>query len=140
MRFIGRSPRRLLYSGSLQTGALLEKRVDYLRATRVLGMSWLMLILAAPVSLVRYLMWREPTVTWEMLEQNRRDEIQVKCMLESTRATCESCLDAYVYSMMQEQVRELEERHVFILTERQRLNARALQQGLTTDAAIMTHC
>ena len=130
----------MLYSGSLQTGALLDKDVDYLRARRVLGMSWLMMILAAPLSLARYLLCREPEVTWEMLEQNRREEIQVKCMLESTRITCESCLDAYVYSMMQEQVRELEERHAFIITERQRMNARALQQGLTMDSAIITHC
>jgi hypothetical protein len=98
------------------------------------------MIFSGPVNLLKYLLWREPAVTWDMLEQNRCDEVQVKCMLESTRVACDTCLDAYAYSMLQEQVRDLEERHACIITDRRRLNEKALQQGLTTDAPMVTQC
>jgi hypothetical protein len=103
-------------------------------------MSWIKMIFSGPVNLIKFLLWREPAVTWEMLEHNRCDELQVKCMLQSTRAACDSCLDAYAYSMLQEQIRDLEERHACIIAERRRLNEKALQQGLTTDAPMVTQC
>jgi len=98
-------------------------------------MSWLIMLLSAPVRL--FMAWRDPPVTWEQIDHMRCDEIQVKRMLQSTRATADACIDAYSYSMLQEQVSDLDERHKFITIEIRRLLNLAAHQGLITDRITM---
>ena len=90
-----------------------------------------MSLLSAPVRL--FMAWRDPPVTWEQIERMRCDEIQVKRMLQSTRTSADACLDAYSYSMLQEQISDLDERHIFINAEIRRLYDVASRQGLVKD-------
>jgi hypothetical protein len=103
-------------------------------------MSWIKMMFVGPANLLRYFFFSEPRVTWEMIEHNRCEEIQVKCMLQSTRDACNTCLDAYAYAMLQEQVVDLDERYKGIIVDRNRLNARALKEGLMLDKYSSMHC
>ena len=103
-------------------------------------MSWINMIMAAPVRFIKRMLWREPVLTFQDLEQNQCDEIQVKRMLQSSRAQCDACLDSYTYAVLQEQVDDLEQRHKCIMADRKRLNNVAVQQGLIIDRTPNTAC
>ena len=103
-------------------------------------MSWITMIFAAPVSLFRSLILREPTVTWEMLERNRCEGVQLTAMLNSTREAIDGTYDVYVHAMLQGQLEDLQWRQDANAIEGSKLRALAYKQGLMIDRVSGNAC
>ena len=101
-------------------------------------MSWITILFYGPVRFFKS--YFQPRVTWEMLEDNRCELVQVTAMLESTREACNSNYNLGVHSMLKGQLEDLEERQLFVLAERERLRALAYKQGLIIDRPATMAC
>jgi len=94
-------------------------------------MFWINMMFSGPVNFIKSFF--QPRVTWEMLEGNRCELVQVTAMLESTRQALDSSYDLGAHAMLLGQVEDLQERKACVTAEREWLRALAFKQGLITD-------